>query len=106
MEQTLWDGSKRRYYIYTEHGCKNQSGGLGQLHIEDKVVHHFEVPEAGERDYVQILDLYFSKLPKAAFEFLKRIILMFVCANPNSHGSAVSQSERTNSLQWSEPCAH
>ena len=62
------DGSRRRCYVYTEHGSKNRSGGLGQLHLENKVVHHFEIPEAGERDYVRILYLYLSKLPKAAFE--------------------------------------
>ena len=60
------DGVQKNCYIYTEHGSKNRSGGLGQLHIENKVVHHFEVPEAGSRDYVKILDLYLSKLPKEA----------------------------------------
>ena len=62
------DGSRRRCYVYTEHGSKNRSGGLGQLHLENKIVHHFEVPEAGKRDYVQVLDLYLSKFPKAAIE--------------------------------------
>uniref|UniRef100_A0A1X7TUJ9 ZMYM2-like/QRICH1 C-terminal domain-containing protein n=1 Tax=Amphimedon queenslandica TaxID=400682 RepID=A0A1X7TUJ9_AMPQE len=62
----LRHGVQKICYIYTEHGSKNRSGGLGQLHIENKVVHHFEVPEAGSRDYVKILDLYLSKLPKEA----------------------------------------
>ena len=47
---TLVDGVQKNGYIYTEHGSKNRSGGLGQLHIEKKVVRHFEVPEAGDKD--------------------------------------------------------
>ena len=47
----LVDGVQKSCYIYTEHGSKNRSGGLGQLHLPIKVVHHFEVPEAGEKDY-------------------------------------------------------
>uniref|UniRef100_A0A1X7VMU4 Uncharacterized protein n=1 Tax=Amphimedon queenslandica TaxID=400682 RepID=A0A1X7VMU4_AMPQE len=41
---------------------------MGQLHLDNKVVHHFEVPEAGSRDYVNILDQYFEKVPKKAIE--------------------------------------
>ena len=59
------DGSKKRCYVYTEHGSKNRSGGFGQFHVENKIVRHFEVPEAGERDYVH---LYLSKLPKEAIK--------------------------------------
>ena len=62
----LVDGVQKSCYIYTKHGSKNQSGGLGQLHLQNKVVNHFEVPEAGEKDFVKILDLYISKVPDQA----------------------------------------
>ncbi|XP_011406250.1 PREDICTED: glutamine-rich protein 1-like [Amphimedon queenslandica] len=62
------DGVSKSLYIYTEHGSKNRSGGFGELHVQNKVVRHFEVPEAGDRSYVKILDLYLSKVPKEAIE--------------------------------------
>ena len=65
---TVVDGVQKNCYIYTEHESKNRSGGLGQLHLENKVVRHFEVPEAGDKDYVKIVDLYVSKLPIEAIE--------------------------------------
>ena len=65
---TSVDGVQKNCYIYTEHGSKNRSAGLGQLHLENKVVRHFEVLEAGDKDYVKILDLYVSKLPIEAIE--------------------------------------
>lgn len=43
--------------MYTEHGSKNHIGGMGQLHLQNMVVHHFETPEAGERDYVNISEI-------------------------------------------------
>ena len=55
-------------YVYTEQGSKNHSGGIGQLHLHNKVVRHFQVPEAGCRDYVYILDLYLKKVPIEAIE--------------------------------------
>ena len=61
-------GQQKACSVYTEHGSKNHSGGVRQLHQNNKVVHHFEIPEAGERDYVRILDLYFSKVPKDSIE--------------------------------------
>ena len=38
------------------------------MRIEHKVVPIYEVPEAGTRCHVYILDLYISKLPSLAFE--------------------------------------
>ncbi|XP_011406040.1 PREDICTED: uncharacterized protein LOC105313923 [Amphimedon queenslandica] len=67
-ETATADGKERACYIYTEQGSKNHSGGMGQLHLDNKVVHHFEVPEEGSRDYVHILDQYFEKVPREAIE--------------------------------------
>ena len=44
------------------------AGGFNQLSVPNKVVHQYSNPAAGNRCHVQILDLYFSKLPKKAFE--------------------------------------
>ena len=65
-EQRVVDRVAKFCYVYMEHGSKNRAGGMGQLHLNNKVVHHSETPEAGERDYVSILDLYYSKVPKEA----------------------------------------
>ncbi|XP_011408668.1 PREDICTED: uncharacterized protein LOC105315651, partial [Amphimedon queenslandica] len=67
-ETATADGKERACYIYTEQGSKNHGGGMGQLHLDNKVVRHFEVPEAGSRDYVHILDQYFEKVPREAIE--------------------------------------
>ena len=67
-DAVLVGGVQKSCYIYTEHGSKNRSGGLGQLNLPNKVIHHLEVPEASEKDYVGILDLYFSRVPKEAIE--------------------------------------
>ena len=67
-DTVMVEGIEKACYIYTEHGSKNRSGGLGQLHVQNKVVKHFEVLEAGERDYIQILDLYFSMVSKEALD--------------------------------------
>ena len=55
-------------YTYTEHGSKNRSGGFKQFHLDNKIVQQFENPEAGSRDHVRILDLYFTKVPRDALE--------------------------------------
>ena len=52
------DGSKRQCYVFTENGSKNRE-------LKNKIL---EVSEAGEQQYFHILDLYLSKLPKAAIE--------------------------------------
>ena len=62
------EGRELVSYKYTEHGSKNHAGGLGHLHLENKTVCHFQVLEAGERDYIYILDLYFSKVLSEALE--------------------------------------
>jgi hypothetical protein len=67
-ETTTVNGVQKNCYIYTAHGSKNRSGGLRQLHLPNKVVRHFEVPEAGEKDYVRMLDLYISKVPADAIK--------------------------------------
>ena len=55
-------------YVYTELASKNRAGGLAQLRVKNKSVSIFAAPEAGDRCHVFLLDLYFSKLPKEAFE--------------------------------------
>ena len=55
-------------YTYTEHGSKNSSGGLKELHLNNKVVTQYENPEAGSRDHVYSLDKYFAKLPSDVWD--------------------------------------
>ena len=55
-------------YVYTELVSKTNSGTFKKLHVSSKVVPMFASAEAGERCPVQILDLYYSKLPPQAFE--------------------------------------
>ena len=58
------NGTIKVCYEYTEYGSKNRSGGLKQLKMENKVVVQYEDRNAGERCHVDILDLYFLKVPK------------------------------------------
>ena len=55
-------------YTYVEHGSKNRNGGPQQLTLENKKVPVFAVPENIPKCLVFLLDFYFSKLPKFAFE--------------------------------------
>ena len=52
-------GHPKVHYKYVEHGSKNRSGGLKQLQLENKEVHQYESPEAGNHCHVEILDHYF-----------------------------------------------
>ena len=47
---------------YVENGSKNRSGSYKDRAL-NKVVKHYAQPELGERDYLLLLNLYFSKLP-------------------------------------------
>lgn len=49
-------------------GFKKSSWWFGSLQVKNKSVSIFVVPEAESRCRVFLLDLYFSKLPKTAFE--------------------------------------
>ena len=53
-------------YIYIENGSKNNSGA--RLKVQNKDVPMYANPEAGERCFVRLLDLYLAKLPPFAFE--------------------------------------
>ena len=55
-------------YEYIENGSKNRSGGLAQLRVENKIVKIHAVPENEPRCLVFLLDRYFAKLPKYAFD--------------------------------------
>ena len=55
-------------YIYSEKASKNRQGGLNQAKVEHKTVTIVVNPTAKERCPVFVLDLYISKLPKAAVE--------------------------------------
>ena len=59
------DGKLLVRYTYTEHGSKNQSGGLKQLRLENKVVHQYESTDI-QRCHVLLLDKYISKMPQDA----------------------------------------
>ena len=55
-------------YIYYEHGSKNRSGGLQQLHLQNKSVPCLAIPENRPRCLVYLLDLYLSRLPPFSFK--------------------------------------
>lgn len=52
-------------YEYTEHGSKNNKGGLQQIkkRQQNKVVRHYANPALGSKCFVALLDLYLSKRP-------------------------------------------
>ena len=85
-------------YVYTELVSKTNSGMFKKLHVTSKVVPMFASAEAGERCLVQILDLYYSKLPPEAFEndvFLSGPLKTYLLILPN-HGMVVHQLARTH----------
>ena len=53
-------------YVYYEHGSKNRNGGFYQLNVENKSVDIHKNPDDPKRCLVALLDLYFTKVPKAA----------------------------------------
>ena len=55
-------------YTYVEHGSKNRSGGLNQMHLENKRVHCVAIPEKRPVCLVHLLDVYLHRLPSFAFE--------------------------------------
>ena len=55
-------------YVYTELGSKNHKGTFTERNIPNKVVPIFSSRDLGDRCHVHILDMYYSKLPKEAFE--------------------------------------
>ena len=62
-------------YMYVEHRSKIRPGGTHQLNLNNKEVVQLAYP--GDRCYVSLLKLYFSKLPAEAFEaevFYTRLI--------------------------------
>ena len=72
-------------YIYTENGSKNRNGGFYQLEVPNKTVSIYKNDSVGERCLVKLLDLYLSKLPKAAFEkgiFYCRSLVKFTEKGP------------------------
>ncbi len=56
-------------FVYTENlSQKNRHDGLYETRLEHKVVSIVANPKARERCPVYVLDLYLSKLPKAAVD--------------------------------------
>ena len=53
-------------YEYTENGSKNQSGGIGDFNVPNKIVPVYSNPAAGVRCHVFLLDMYICKLPVEA----------------------------------------
>ena len=63
------DSSKMiKCVVYTEHGSKNRSGVVHQLHLQNKIVPHYENPSLGEKCFVRLMELYVSKLSAVAKE--------------------------------------
>uniref|UniRef100_A0A1X7U935 Uncharacterized protein n=1 Tax=Amphimedon queenslandica TaxID=400682 RepID=A0A1X7U935_AMPQE len=57
--------------VYTEHGSKNDDGGLKQLKKRqaNKVVHHFANAKLGVRCFVLLLVLFLSKCSTFELDF-------------------------------------
>ncbi len=55
-----------RCLIYTEHGSKNRKGMVHQVHLQNKIVPHYEDRSRGVRCFVHLVELYVSKLPDKA----------------------------------------
>ena len=53
-------------YVYYEHGSKNRNWGFYQSSVENKSVDMHKNPDDPKHCLVALLDLYFTKLPKAA----------------------------------------
>ena len=45
-------------FTYVEHGSKNRSGGVAQLHVENKCVPCYATPQSSPECLVFLLDLY------------------------------------------------
>ena len=69
-------------YLCSEHGSKNCTGGFFQLDVENKNVTIHRSESSGERCLETLLDLYFSKLPQAAFDQD-----IFYCRSLDQYGS-------------------
>ena len=54
--------------VYREHGSKNHQGLTHQVHLNNKIVHHYADNSLGDRCFVHLFELYVSKLPAAAKE--------------------------------------
>ena len=59
---TFGEDSGGEFVVYTENGSKNRSGSYKNSG-DNKIVKQYAVPELGEKCYVYLLKLYYSKLP-------------------------------------------
>ena len=59
---TFGEDSGGEFVVYTENGSKNRSG-LYKNAGDNKIVKQYAVSELGEKCYVYLLKLYYSKLP-------------------------------------------
>jgi hypothetical protein len=64
---SLLNGSSVDVVTYAENGSKNRSGSYKDR-SENKAVKQYAEPALGERCYVSLLKLYFSKLPTTSLE--------------------------------------
>ena len=55
-------------FMYVEHGSKHYNGRAKDLKFQNKEIPCPAVPESGHKYLFFLLDLYFFKLPKIAFE--------------------------------------
>ena len=68
VENPWLPSEKIKRLTYTENGSKNRSGGMHQVHLDNKVVHHYANGSIGNRCLLLLVELYISKLPESAFE--------------------------------------
>lgn len=81
-------GQETVCYEYTEHGSKNNHGGLKQIKMlqPNKVVCHFASPtKLSERCFIVLLELYLAKRPEFAIDssdadvfYLRKVNLGFM----------------------------
>ena len=57
-----------QFVVYEENGSKDRSGSYKDKADSNKFVKHYANPNLGEKCYIYLLKLYFSKLPPQLFQ--------------------------------------
>ena len=65
---TIHSEESGEFVVYKENGSKNRSGTYKEKADSNKIVKHYADSTLGDKCYVYILKLYFSKLSPTLFE--------------------------------------
>ena len=65
---TIHSEESGEFVVYKENGSKNRSGTYKEKAYSNKIVTHYADSTLGDKCYVYILKLYFSKLSPTLFE--------------------------------------